>query len=100
MSSEQVLHGGQGAAANLKCRAQAGIAHLIRLEPLWLVIGLIKKANPKAWLGARLQANQAVLTGMQANAAALHSGRQRKRTAVVRSPDHAQNLKPTPTLKR
>ena len=59
---EQVLNSGQGAAANLKRRAQARIAHLIRLESLWLLIGLIKKANPKAWLGPRLQANQAVLT--------------------------------------
>ena len=99
-SREQVFHCGQGPAANLQGRAQAGIAHLIRRKQDRLLIGLIEEANPKARLGTRLQAHQAVLTGMQADTAALNSCRQRVGTAVVRSPDHAQNLKPTPTLKR
>ena len=100
MLFRSVFHRGQALIPQLQAGAEPGLVHQSGVEGLQPEGGLLQPAHPEPRLVRGLEPDPGGAAGVQAHPPAFDGGRNGVATAVVGGPDHGQNLKPTPTLKR
>jgi hypothetical protein len=61
--SEQVLHGGKPAVAELQSGAKLTISNLGRLQPV-RITAILRPAHPDAWLIRRLKGDRDLMTAV------------------------------------